>query len=179
MQNKDNDLLIEGLKIGEDTIYTFKNLDIVPLLRVEAYAARHYEINKLGIIRTDLKAFCQTVEEYGKQGEHMKVQQLNGYFMTLLDMPMTLHPMIYLASPFIVLNDEDVNELNPEYEAKKTDLALKNSEVESFFLGLILDLEPSWKDLLPSGQRQVYLNRKQRLIEEIFQKEISGKKTTM
>jgi len=179
MQNKDNNLLIEGIKIGEDTIYTFKNLDIVPLLRVEAYAARHYEINNLAVIRTDLKAFCQTIEEYGNQGEHMKVQQLNGYFMTLLDKPMTLYPMIYLASPFIVLNDEPIDQLLPEYEAKKTDLALKNSEVESFFLGLILDLDPSWKDSLPYGAQQVYSNRKQRLIEEIFQKEISGKKTTM
>ncbi len=176
MRDKNNDILIESVVKGENTFYSFKQLDSIPEIRLEAYLARHHEFKELGMVKADLRAFCLTVEEYGNQGRHMEVQQLNGYFKSLLDRPVTLYPTIYLASPLVILNDEPIKKILPEYESKKTELALKNSEVESFFLGIILSLEPNLTTLLPFGGQQVYSSKRERIVEEMFHQAISGKK---
>jgi len=179
MQNKDNELLIESLVKGDNTLYSFKTLDHIPTIRLEAYLARHHEFKELGMVKADLRAFCLTIEEFGKEGRFVEVMQLIGYFKTLLDRPVTLYPTIFLASPLVLVNNEPIDEILPEYEALKTELALKNSDVESFFLGLIIDLGSFTLDLLPHGKQQAYSTKRERIVEEIFHQAISGKRTSI
>ncbi len=174
---KRNELLQKGLEIDGNIFYTFKHLDNLPAIRAEAYLSRHFEFEEIGMRKADLIAFCETVEEFGNQGRFMEVQQLNGYFKSLLQRPITLYPTIYLASPLIMLNDEKENELSSEFEAKKTELARSTPAVESFFLKTIIGLEPSLTDLLQPGQTRVYSTARERIVEDLFQEAISGKLT--
>jgi hypothetical protein len=171
------EILNKELEIDGNTFYSFKSLDMLPKLRKEAIIARHFEYTEMRIQHSRLLAFCETVEEFGNQGRFMDVQQLNGYFKNLLQKPITLYTMIYMASPMVVLNDEPIEKLSPEFEAKKTELALSIPDVESFFLKTTIVLIPSISDSLQPGQTRVYLNQKDAIVENLFQELISGKLT--
>lgn len=178
METRTEKILEVGLKVGDNTFYKFKSLDLLPGIRLETYLARHHEFEELGIRKEHLIAFCQVAAEFGNNGQHMEVQRLIGYMDSLLQKPVTLHPTIYLASPLIILNDEPIKEIDNEFEIQKRNLALSNPEIESFFLNQILVLKPSLRDSLEPGQQLVYSSPRQRIVEELFQQAISGHVTT-
>ena len=170
-------LLNKAFEIKGHTFYTFKQPDLIPMIRLETFLARNFEFEELGIRKSDLIAFCLTIENYGNEGRYSEVQQLNGYFKSLLQMPVTLYPTIYLASSIIVLDNEKLNEVDPDFDAKKIQLALDNREVESFFLLTLMNSNPSLQVSSEPGKRLVYSNPKKRILEELFHQAIFGQKT--
>ena len=175
--NENLDKLTEGVTVEGKTFYTFKNQEEIPQVRLEAYLSRNHEFDERGIKNQDLLLFCDLVEKYGNEGQFMAVQQLNGYLKTLLQKPVTLFPAIYLASPLIILGDEPLDEVTAEYDQEKLKLATFYPEVESFFLTLLVDLKPSLEISSSSGGLAVYTSQREKMIELIFQEEITGQKT--
>lgn len=178
MKNSENKKLKVGLEIKGHTYYKFKSMDMIPDLRLEAYLARNHEFEDLRVRHTDLLAFCQTVVDLGEEGRHMEVQQLNGYLMSLVQKPVTLHPTCYLASPLIILGEEDPEEMDAEIDRQKILMGVEVAKVESFFLRTIMNLNPGLEDSLEPGQTSVYLSPQRKMIEILFHQGITGRKIT-
>lgn len=159
--------------------YKFKDLEQTPQIRLEAYLSRNHEFEELGIRKTDLRAFTETVAQLGNEGRFMEVQQLTGYLQALLDKPVTLYPTIYLASPMVIVGDEPLDEISLEFDQVKMKAALNDQNLESFFLSQIMSLKPSLEISSSSGQPLVYSSPKAKVIEMIFHEQISGKKITI
>lgn len=177
MNNAENKKLEVGLEIKGHTYYKFKSMDMIPDLRLEAYLARNHEFEDLRVRHTDLLAFCQTVVDLGNEARHMEVQQLNGYLMSLVQKEVTLHPTCYLASPLVILDDEDPEEIDADIDKQKITMGVEMQKVESFFLRTILNLSPGLEDSLPPGQTSVYSNPQEKMIEMLFHQGITGRKT--
>jgi len=153
-------------------------MDMIPDLRLEAYLARNHEFEDLRVRHTDLLAFCQTVVDLGNEGRHMEVQQLNGYLMSLVQKPVTMYPTCYLASPLVLLDDENPEEIDAELDNKKLMMGVEMPKVQSFFLLTITSLSPGFQDLLQPGQTSVYLTPQIQMIETLFHQGIIGRKIT-
>jgi len=173
-----NKILSESVEIKGQKFTLFKSEDLIPRSRIEAYLSRHHEYENLGIRKDHLEAFCQTLLEYGNNGQYMQMVQLTGYFEALLKKPVTIAPITYLVSPLVLLNDENPEEMEGDYEDEKLRLALKHPEIESFFLTTLQNFGTITPDLLSSGQEQVYMNNQEKIIEQLFLQEITGSKTT-
>jgi hypothetical protein len=171
----------EGLKIAFEhkgnAFYEFEQLDNAPAVRIESFLSRSHEINDLGMKRSDLKAFCKTIKEYGNEGRFMDVQQLNGYFEYLLDQPHNAMPTVYVVSSLLLINDEPVDKMQAEFDYQKQELAKSDEELLTFFFRILDKYDKASQTSSDSGLLLDFMKelptRHQRQVEQIFLKSIT------
>ena len=161
--------------------YTFSSPVAPPPVRLESVLAR-LEMLKLGIRREEQLAFHKTIDEYCSLSATndpltalIKIKELNDYAMVVVDQEINLSPMLYLAAPLILLNNEKVKKVDERIEAKKIALANSDPEVMDFFLRQSEQILKAWKnDFEDMNFWQGIKNKGHRFYESQFLKKITS-----
>lgn len=182
MENKNLKNLRKGLThIGEingHNYYTFQNFDGgCPMVRKDMFLIRNDERERFGIGREHMKAFCNVMNELVNNQNVAQIAQLSGHLDYLINLPINTNMLAYIAAPLVLIDDEPIKTIEPEYQALKLEQAQSHEAVNTFFLTCLNLLQisgihtPNSKQLLES-----LTDPNNKMVEKRFY-EMIGKKT--
>lgn len=105
----------------------------LPMARIKRYARSLQELD-WGCTKEDLDAFIEIVEEETLNNNRGQVITLLNYFKDYRAEYASAKVLLKLANNFILLDDEDPNEVDPEIYERKLALVEKYNDLETFFL---------------------------------------------
>lgn len=132
--------LVLSLEKGGNRFYTFADSVAPSGQRVEAVLDAVNRVG-LGITKEDEQAFHKTMDqllsfELGVDPSTIliKAKQLNDYYGTIINQPFNVKPVLYMALPIVLINDEPLKAPTEKHTKQKIALFDNDSEIRDFFL---------------------------------------------
>ena len=158
--------------------YTFQNFDgSCPMIRKDMFLIRNDERERFGIGREHMKSYCSLMNELVNQNNIAQIAQLSGHLDYLLNLPINTNMLAYVASPLLLVNDEPIEAIEPEYQNFKVEQARRHEVVNGFFL-TCLNLLQLFGRYLPDSKQvlESLTNPENKMIEKKFFESL-GRKT--
>lgn len=130
--------VVPAMKLAGHNFFRFENPGRMPKLRELAYMNAMNDV-EIGVMRQDCLAYTKLIDDTLKHGmapeeKLTEITKYNGYFQSMLMLPSSQKPLMYMGHIFTMMDNEDPEDLSAHWADAKLKLAEANPEVKAFFL---------------------------------------------